>query len=296
MTADTGVGAGPAHSPARRASACTRASACAVADVGKGEGGARLGAASEGGGGISLRETLIAGAGGAEAAAGAALAGLSSTCEAPLLATDGALDDGGRAACGVVAAAGGLPAAGAAAAAGASLAVRASALEALPFAADGAPDDDGGDGYGDCEDVQNLGAWQQLAADVEEAGPGDVTPFGSSASSSSTSSLGALDADLHGEVDEDYSMLDGRCPFRTAEEVYGVLLLSSHLGNTEVQYDAFREFFNSNRPRHRSFPSIPTLRGRVIPAALRVGGLPLSALSTEHGSIQYVLPSAHIAR
>lgn len=153
-----------------------------------------------------------------------------------------------------------------------------------------------GDGDSDGDFDNGLAAWEEFAEEDVNQSSGTVTPLGSSSGSETVADAHPLDAAFYDEVLISDGERAGDSPFRTKEEFFAFVLISSTVGLTERQYNISRAFYNFDRERHDALPCYTTEIRRIIPAAIKAGGLPMETLAVEGSKCWYILPSTHIAR
>lgn len=153
-----------------------------------------------------------------------------------------------------------------------------------------------GDGVDDGEMDRETAAWNEFAEDDVSHASGTVTPLGSGSSSEELAGEHPLDEAFYDEVFTRDDTQVGACPFRTKEDFFSFILISSTVGLTERQYNISRAFCNTDRSRKDTLPGYTTTTRRVIPAAIKAAGLPMETLNIEGAKCWYVLPSTHVAR
>lgn len=154
-----------------------------------------------------------------------------------------------------------------------------------------------GDGDDDAASDEELAAWRTFEEDCDEGGSSSATSLSSSSSgSSSARAQHPLDAAFFDEVLQEDELQPGARPFLTKQEFFSFLTVSTTVGLTVQQYDIMRSFCNADQPRQELLPCYSTISKRVIPAALKAGGLPMQPLEENGGKCWLVLPSSHVRR
>lgn len=145
----------------------------------------------------------------------------------------------------------------------------------------------------DAED--DLAAWCEFAEDDLSGSVRTLTPLGSSSSSEAPAQEHALDDMFFDEVFSGNETQAGACVFHTKEDFFAFILISSAVALTERQFNISRAFSNAGRERG-VLPSYCTTTRRIVPAAIKAGGLSLESLDVDGFKCSYVLPSTHVAR
>lgn len=141
-----------------------------------------------------------------------------------------------------------------------------------------------------------LAAWGDFQEESSEASVGSTTPLGSAPSSEVSTSEHPLDAEFYDEVFTRDESQRGAALFHSREDFFAFILISSTVGLTERQYNISRSFYNNERSRQDALPGYTKTARRIIPAAIKAGGLSLEQLSVDGAKCLYVLPSTHVAR
>lgn len=150
--------------------------------------------------------------------------------------------------------------------------------------------------FDDGEMDDELAAWCEFQEERSEDSVGTTTPLGSASSSEAPAGEHPLDESFYDEVFSRDETQVGASLFHTKEDFFAFILISSTVGLTERQYNINRSFYNTDRSRQDALPGYTTTTRRIIPAAIKAGGLSMECLSVEGAKCWYVLPRTHVAR